>query len=434
MNERRKLLMVSFFYPPDPAVGGLRVAKFAQYLPESGWHPTVLTARTAAGDSAEHPAHVDATRFISPWRLLSPKRRGIGVAGGTALRERAGRGGVVSSAAYSALRHVLPMSSVRMPDATLGWVPFAVAQGRRLLDSADFHAILSSSGPPSSHVVAARLQRHSGLPWIADYRDSWSDNHWDVRIGPFRRLERRLERRVLRRASLLTTVAPALAEQLETLHAKNVEVVYNGFDPADYPSVPKPANGFTVVYVGTLNRPNQNPEPVFQALAQLNSRPDLDLDRLRFQLCFLGTASGAVADLARQHRVSQWVRHEPAVPHHESLARQAGATALLFLGWSDPHAGVVTAKLFEYLGARRPILAVGTAGGSVSRILRECGLPDLSNDPPAIAARLEGWLREFAESGTLKPPASSEAVARYTRRAQTRRMADLLDGLSRGRS
>jgi len=428
MSEARRVLIVSFFYPPDPAVGGRRVAKFVQYLPDFGWAPTVLTARTVADTwSAKTAGPVHATRFVSPWKLIPTPGAEQQSDEPIALRERLGRGGPFARGLYTAMRHVLPMSSVRMPDATLGWVPFAVGEGRRLLASDRFDAILSSSGPPSSHLVAARLQRYSGLPWVADYRDLWSDNAWDARVRPFRWLESHFERAVLRRASRITTVAPGWANRLSALHGKPADVVYNGFDPDDYPATARRGSGFVITYVGTLIRPQQNPEPLFAAVAQLARRPDLDLDAAGFQIELLGTAAGAIAGLAERHSVERWVRHVPAVPYRESLARQATATALLFLGWQDPAAGWLSAKLFEYLGAGRPVLAVGPPGGEPSRILQECGMPDLSDDPGQIAARLASWLEEFARSGTVRLEPDKEAIARYTRRAQTGRLARLLD-------
>lgn len=431
MSETRRVLVVSFFYPPDPAVGGRRVAKFVQYLPEFGWAPTVLTARTVGDAStAKTAAPVHATRFVSPWKLIPGRHAEQQSDEPIALRERLGRGGPIARGLYTAMRHVLPMSSVRMPDATLGWVPFAIAEGRRLLARETFDAILSSSGPPSSHLVAARLQRGSGLPWIADYRDLWSDNHWDTRIPPFRWLERRLERAVLRAAGCITTVAPGWAERLSALHDKPADVVYNGFDPADYPATTRPGSRFVITYVGTLIRPQQNPEPLFAALAQLARRSNLDLERAGFQIEFLGTAPAAIAGLAERHGVERWVRLLPAVPYRESLAHQATATVLLFVGWQDPAAGWLSAKLFEYLGARRPILAVGPPGGDASRILRECGMPDLCEDPQGIAARLASWLEEFARSGTVRVEPEVQAVARYTRQAQTGHLARLLDRVS----
>ena len=422
----RRVLVVSFFYPPDPAVGGRRVAKFVEYLPQCGWEPTVLTARTVEPASRPPSAgRVHATRFFSLWKLL-PRQRAAAVPT-PSLHERAARGGPIRRHTYGALRHLLPMSSVRMPDATLGWVPYAATEGQRLLEAGGFDAILSSAGPPSSHFVAARLQRASGLPWIADYRDLWSDNHWDARVAPFRWAERQLERRVLRRATLLTTVGPAWARRLADLHGKPVQVVFNGFDPRDYPAQVQPAAGFSITYVGSLYWPDQNPEPLFAALASLKERSGIDPGALGFELRFLGTEPGPIPSLAEKHGVNSWVRFVPGVPHAESLARQAASTALLFLGWRDPAEGFISAKIFEYLGAGRPILAVGPPGGAISEILEECKIAYLTEDPGEIATRLEGWLREFERAGALPARQDAAAVARYTRQAQTERLAGLLE-------
>ncbi len=426
MSESRRLLVVSYFYPPDPAVGGRRVAKFVQYLPEFGWAPTVLTARTIDAPPHAGDVPVHATRSPSPWSRRA-RNAPAGDAKTGSLRERLGRGGRLKRGLYFALRHALPMSSVRMPDATLGWVRPAVAEGKLILAEGHFDAIVSSSGPPSSHIVAARLQRHSGLPWVADYRDLWSDNHWDMRVAPFRWLERRLERRVLRGASALTTVAPTWARHLEQLHNRPVEVVFNGFDPQDYPPAASPASSCVIIYSGPLLRPGQRPEPLSSAIAHLAAR--LDLESCGFEPQFLGTAPGIVEPLAQRHGVARWVRLLPSVPYHESLARQAAASALLFLGWADPAQGWLSAKLFEYLGAGRPILAVGPQGGDASRILHECGLADLTEDPSHIADLLEGWVREFQHSGAPSVELDQAAVSGYTRRSQTERLARLLDRL-----
>jgi glycosyltransferase involved in cell wall biosynthesis len=321
-----------------------------------------------------------------------------------------------------------------MPDATIGWLPYAVDRGRQLLAEGGFDAIFSSSGPPSSHIVAARLQRASGLPWIADYRDLWSGNHWDYRVAPFRWVERGFERRILRNASLLTTVSSTLAKRLADLHLKPAEVVFNGFDPADYPEAPAPDPDFTVTYVGSLYWPDQDPAPLLAAVALVKDRPGIDLDGLGFCLQFLGTEPAGLPALAQRHGVDRWVRFAPGVPHPQSLARQTSSTALAFLGWSDPNAGIISAKIFEYLGAGRPIIAVGPPGGATSEILRKCGMSDLSNDPQQIAHRLESWLLQFQQSRTLSFNRDPDAIAAYTRRAQTGRLAGLLDRVSRGES
>jgi glycosyltransferase involved in cell wall biosynthesis len=428
MNELRRVLVVSYFFPPDPAVGGLRISKFAEYLPEFGWQPTILTAHTVDGD--DPGKHVYATPYFSPW-----KRRQAAKPDSDAhqpftpsLRDRTRRGRV-SQATYSALRHVLPMSSVRMPDATLGWVPYAVSQGKRLLGDHSFAAIFSSAGPPSSHIVAARLQRASGLPWIADYRDLWSDNHWDTRIGVFRRVERLYERRTLRNAAMLTSVGPAWAQRLAALHDKTTEVIYNGFDPADYPAARPQVDDFVITYVGSLYYPNQMPEPFFEALSLLNDGGTAWPPN--FKVRFLGTEPGTVNQLAQRYGLERWVDIAPPVPHSKSLALQALSTALLYVGWCDPAEGFISAKIFEYMGTGRPVLAVGPPGGSISEILRECGIDDLSDNPAEIAARLESWIEEFKNHRRLSPQSDRNAAAKYTRRAQTERLARLLDRVAK---
>lgn len=429
MKPDRRVLLVSFFYPPDPAIGGRRVAKLSQYLPEAGWQPYVLTARGRGSEEVPPGVDVHATPFLTPW----PGRRAPSTGGADRrepLRDRTQDAGPVARTAYQALRHVLPMSSVRMPDATLGWVPYALKKGRSLLSRWSFDAIVSSCGPPSSHIVAARLQRSSGLPWVADYRDLWSDNHWDTRVAPFRWLERKFERRVLGRAAALTTVSPNWGERLAELHGKPVEIIYNGFDPSDYPDPVAPEARLLITYVGSLYWPHQNPEPLFLAVKQLANRPGIDLNAVGFEVRFLGSPAGVIQQLARRHRVEDWVRRTEPVSHRDSLAQQRGSAALLFLGWRAASSGFISAKIFEYLGAQRPILAVGPPGGDISSLLEECGLPDLSADPGVIAARLEAWIREFHRNGQIAGGPDPARVARYTRRAQTLELGRLLEGLT----
>jgi glycosyltransferase involved in cell wall biosynthesis len=433
MSGPHRVLLVSFFYPPDPAVGGLRVAKFARYLPDFGWDPTVLTARTADGAAPDPRVH--SAHFASPWRVLRRHQPAAhaGQPPPVSLRERAAGGGPMARHAYAALRHLLPMSSVRMPDATSGWIRHAVALGRELLRAQPFDAIFSSAGPPSSHRVAARLQRISGLPWIADYRDLWSDNHWDARVPPFRWIERRIERRVLRRATQLTTVGSAWAARLARLHDKPVQVIYNGYDPSDYPPGPPPASRFEIIYIGSLYYPDQSPTPLFEAMARLNEMGTAPASP-RLHVRFVGTESAPLASLARRYGISDQVHFSPAVPHTQSLALQTAATALLYLGWREPAQGFISAKIFEYLGAGRPILAVGPPGGEISHILQACGLDDLTADPPTIADRLQLWLRELDRHGALTPRRPGPNAADYTRQAQTGRLAGLLDRLANRQS
>lgn len=426
MTLRRRVLLVSFFYPPNPAVGGRRAAGFAEHLPEFGWDATVLTAGVPRADVSQEGERSRTEVHRVPHRTSRRVRPGSGVRARRTLQEH------LSISAprrllYRALRHVLPLSPVRMPDATLGWVRRAVLDGRRILDGGEFAAILSSCGPPSSHLIASRLQRISGLPWIADYRDLWSGNHWDRRLAPFEWLERRLERRTLSGASHLTTVSHGMAARLMDLHGKPVDVIYNGFEPERYPKQPPPPPGFRVTYVGSLYWPQQDPTPLLRALAKIRDRKGIDLSECGLELRFIGTPPSVVTPLVAQFELEDLVRVLPPVPHDESLAEQARSTVLLYVGWDDPERDIVAAKLFEYLGANRPILSIGPRGGTVSQILNEARLPDLTRDPDRVVSVLMRWILQFGREGDVLDRPEGRVRCRYTRRAQTGRLARVLD-------
>ena len=458
--RRRRVLLVSFFFPPDPAVGGQRIWNFARYLPEFGWDPVVLTSdRPQFGTTADTEVPVHRARFYSFFEAVHPPDRpggGRDAASGGRSPASGGRsaasGAPTSSmrhraltsrwkgALYRGVRHFLPMSVDRMPDATLGWVPDAVSTGARLLRDGSFDAIFSSHGPPSSHMVAAALARKSGLPWVADFRDLWSENHADPRVGPFRWVERRLERRVLRRAAALSVVSPPWARVLEGIHGKRVEVVYNGFAPGEFGSggggdrseAGAAAEGGSlrgrlgILFVGTLHPRGHDLRPLMGALATLQGEMSQEMDRASLQVEFLGTDPSAVLPWAEKHEVTRWVSVLPAVPRTDAVTRQTRATALLHVAWSG-RKGLVPAKLFEYMGAGRPILAIGPGGGPDEEILSECGAGALLPDSAAVASRLREWIGQFLKEGTLPSTTDPSAALAYTRKAQTGRLAALLN-------
>lgn len=416
-----RLLLVSYYFPPANTIGALRAGKLAKYLPDHGWEPWILTLRDGLFASAGAlPVEVPAQRVLRAdlGRLatrLAERRRGRTGGGGAG---RPGRGVWVR---FSAL-----FSDVRFPDRALPWCLPAIARGSELLRRERFDAIVSSHGPPSSHLVAAVLARRFRLPWVADFRDLWSGNHVHIRAGLPLRLETMLERRVLGRAVALTTVSAPLARRLAALHSKPVSVLPNGFDAADYAGEPPPerADSFVIVYTGTVYPGKQDPGPVLAAVAALGAQG------VRIELHFYGSDAPPLAAQAQACGAGAYLHLHPAIPHREAVARQQAADALLLLAWTDPGSdGVYTGKVFEYLGARRPILATGPGGGVIERLLADTGAGTLVRDRAAAVARLRELLRQKRECGTTRLPERAETLQLYTRRYQAGVLARLLEGV-----
>jgi hypothetical protein len=278
----------------------------------------------------------------------------------------------------------------------------------------------------ASHVIGSVLSRWTDIPWVADYRDLWTNNHGVVYPRWVDKLECVLEKWVLKPADVLTTVSEALAAHLRILHNKQVEVVTNGFDEDDFDQPVTLLKPFTITYTGQADLKVLNPSPLFAAMTQLQA--DGFITPETFSVRFFGPSRGpTLSALAEQHGVAPYVRVEGSIPYAESLRRQKESTALLMLNWSGrPAEGILSSKLFEYLGAGRPILAVGPRDPGVSAILAETQAGWWSDNPAEIAGQLREWITWYDRLGDLPLQMDKRKVAKFSRRAQTHILADIL--------
>lgn len=426
----RRILMISYFFAPQATVGATRTVKFYEYLPLFGWEPYVLTVDTVDSQSGPALPQVMRTKYINPWHWHTKKtEQQLSSNKPTptpSLREVSFKS-PLRRKLYFLLRHVLPMSSVRMPDATLGWYPFAVRTGLSLLQSQKFDAIWSTTGPPTSHLVAAKLHSITGIPWVADYRDLWSGYYQEARLSLFTKLETKLERSVLSEAELLTTVSRGLAQNLSRLHQKPVQIIYNGYDDIASDNTPEQQTEFTIRYTGSLYPEKQDIRPLFEALARLR------LCNPSVQLCieFVGTERAWLVSLARTYNLEATIKFRGSVSREKATALQQSATALLLLGWNDDvmQPGVLPVKMFEYMRTGRPILEIGTDNSESAMILRHCHAGVSLQEPEAIQRILLAWWDEFQDKGKINWNTNMEQVTIFSRRTQTQKLAENLHNL-----
>ncbi len=382
----RKLLLLAYHYPPEPAAGARRPGFLARYLPEFGWDVTVLTrplGLRAPGERAEDPhalaAPVLGARFERRMRSALGARDACAPAGGR-----------------SRVRELLRQARAMLlfPDRAAPWLPGAVATGLRATARTRYDAIASTAMPASTHVAAAIVAAVRGLPWIADYRDLWSGNPY-LRYGPIRTwLESVLERRLLRRARTVTTISAALAAQLETLLERPVRVIPNGYDPAEWePLRALDPNAFQLCYTGSLYDGERSPELLFEALAALQREGD---DAAATRVFFFGPNSDRVGELARRHGVESIVEQRGVVPRDRALAAQRTASNLLIFLSRDPATyDELGSKVFEYAGARRPVLAFGPRQSALRPYVDRHALGWYASDLEEAKAALRQAHRRF---------------------------------------
>lgn len=424
----KRMLMITYYFPPRPGVASLRLRGLAKYLPDYGWEPVILTA--ALPGDPEHRFKVVQTSY--PGDATALWKRKMGLASNKGLQEQLGmpraiREGKASFISISRMVN-LGKAIVAYPDDQKHWYPFAVNVGHDLLKKERFNVLLSSSGPVICHLIAKELKKRHGILWVADLRDLWTQNHY-YPYGPVRRLfERRLEVKTLSTADVLVTVSEPLAQKLQLLHrGKPVTAIPNGYDPDEIASAPL-TKEFTITYTGQLYRGKRDPAPLLRVIAELFSEGQLDRQAVKVR--FYGTTEYWLEKEIERFGLEDVVSLNPQVPRSLALERQRESQVLLLLNWDDPREiGVYTGKLFEYLAARRPILAVGGLRGVVTELLEETRAGVHASGYEQLKHALVELYEQYRTHGYVPYRGCEEQIAKYSHREMARHFAYVLDSL-----
>ena len=401
----KRVLFLAFYFPPRNNIACYRTGCFAKYLPESGWAPTVLCQDWPLDRQDSDPEFVgNLPETVKVVRVAAPPERGF----------------------YQRilLRKFAPYFWPHR--APIMWWRDARRKMLSILQTTNFHAIIGTSDPLTPLTLADEAATIAGLPWIADMRDCLNVQ----RFGSWykRAFFRRQERRLCRKADQLITVSEGLASVLRDLSGRPVSVIHNGFDPMLIPlKKPAPRQKFTILYAGTLVPGAQDPKPLFEALQFCFAFKQLKPNDVEVQ--FLGTPAGPIDRALAKIHMKPMVRVLPRVTHREALEAQMAAAVLLLLAYG-PAKGVMTGKIFDYLAAGRPILAVPDDGETTAAVLKSTGAGLALTDPTMIARQLVEWYGRWQADPGFKLERNENEIARYSRRTQTTQLASLLDQIS----
>jgi len=417
----RKLLLVSYYFPPLAGSGVFRPLRMSRCLPRHGWEVTVLTVSARArvlkdpGLVAEVPAgvRVERTSSIEPRvPLIVLHRLGL---------------------------HALARSIERwflVPDDQRGWVPFATRRGLRLHRIDPFDAVVSTAGPYSAHLVGRALHRKTGLPWVADFRDEWTTNPYLRRRYPtpwHLRFNQRLERSVLTEADRVVCVSAPWLETLRSLVPDQPDTKFcvhpNGYDAAHFPSAPPPSpDRFRIIYTGTFYG-HRSPEAFLEALRRVVAARRVPRDELH--VVFIGhTGSGPSF-----HDLSTGIlRVVGQIPYSEALRYLHDAAVLLLVIPNEGGRGNHTGKLFDYLASGRPILALAPESNVAADLIvaTRSGRVAPPDAPDIIADAIVAMYGDWKNGRTLRDQ-DRNAIAAYEADAQAERYARLLDEISGSR-
>lgn len=381
-------LFISYHYPPSHQVGYERVLKFRKHLPAFGYKTLVLGSRVL-GASRE-----DRTQGVyRPWEPALVYRYIMKKALRSGLPSIGTAGSISENTRFRAVRNWL-IEWLMIPDLQIPWLPGAVWLGMQTIRRENVDIIVSSSGPETNHLVGLCLSRLTGVPLVADFRDGWMFEPLKgfLRANRARRtIDGRLERLVVSKAAAITTVSDPLTDYFRKLYdlpPERVVTITNGYDPDDWRGVhpaPRRDNTFRIVHTGAFgsSRVFIDPRPLLEALRRLPVGV-----RNQIELLLIGDLKEAERRMISGLDLKGIVSAIPPVPRSESLGYQLSSDILLLVAGADR--SVATSKLYEYLYARRPILAITDQGTAAAAIVRQAqaGLVTDPVDPAGIVASI----------------------------------------------
>lgn len=409
------VLIVTRNFVPTSHVSVERAMKLAKYLPEFGWRPTVLTGARPNVGLPEDPELLAQVAGVEVIRVRVPEF--------SMFYDSSAKGHPTAEAQRgSPMRGILHPKAWMVPDSQLLWYPFAVRAAMRHARTARWDAVVATSFPPTAILIAHTIASRLRIPYVTDFRDSWTRYHQAPRRpAPLAELERRLEARMIRGAAAVVAVDGRIVEhalsRIVPADRPPLHVIQNGYDEDDFRgAVPAELPPFSIVHTGQLRR---SPRPLWEALSHaLHQRPEL---RGRLHLWQIGFVDPrAIPDLeAPPPGVT--VHHIPPVPQREAISYMLGADLLLV----EEFESIMPSKTLQYLRASRPILAFLEEGGVIRDVLQP--MPQAHMVGRDEAERAGALIAELAANPPGRDSEPNPAVARYSRREIARRFAAVLD-------
>ena len=440
-----KILVVSWYMPPFGTMGALRVGKFCKFLDQQGHDVRVLSCadlpfektlplefpedrinRTGSLDINAIPKAVQKLRVA----LRGNRLDSASVVSSVAL-ETAGPPPSMGTSAAPPTAPARPglakrtLRSLRVayqalfnfPDSQIGWYWAGAKGGRAMVEGWRPDVLFASAPPFTSLMIARTLAKRTGVPLVVEYRDRLTEDPYSTRSSSVRKkFERLLEDWWMKQAAAIVTVSEPWAEDYRARFGLPVLSVYNGYDPDDFPAdYPRKATDpgiLNIVYTGILYQERRDPTPLLKAIKLMGD------EGRNIRVSFYGANRDELTEMAVEQNVLSQVDIHDKVPYQQSIDCQMNADILLLLQWNNRREqGNVPGKVFEYLGARRPVLGLGLEDGVPARILAERNAGIVVNDPMLIAEHLKKWLAEKRSKGEI-PLVPLSAQQGYSRPEQ----------------
>jgi len=430
----KKVLIITYYWPPSGGAGVQRWLKFVKYLRQFGWEPVVYTAENPEYPVADYtlekdiPANLEVlkTRVWEPYDIY---KKFVGLKKGDKinaafLTEK-------KKPKFTEKIAVWIRGNFFIPDARKFWIKPSIKFLSQYLEKNPVDAMVSTGPPHSMHRIAVGLKIKFNLPWIADFRDPWTkiDFYGDLHLSSFAdHLHKKMEMETLQKADRVVVISEGMKNEFQEIFQRDYEVITNGFDEDDLPEIfPEPDKKFSIAHIGSLVK-SRNPEILWKVLRELADQHPGFAEDLEIKL--VGKVDFFVTQSIEKYNLTTFVKKIDYLPHTAVIQEQLKSQVLLLLINNTPNArSILTGKFFEYMATHRPILCIGPADGDAANIILEtnCGLVSGFEDEKGLKENVMGLFSDFKKGMISSQP---KTIEHYSRKKLTEKLALILNSES----
>lgn len=430
---RRKVLIISYYWPPSGGAGVQRWVKFTKYLRDFGWEPIIYTPENPEFPSIDHSFEKDIpadVRVIKKkiWEPYNIYRIATG------KKNEKINAGFISENKKQGFKDKLSIwirGNFLIPDPRRFWIRPSVKFLHQYLQQHPVDAIITTGPPHSMHMIGLGLkQKNNNLKWIADFRDPWTniDFYKELNLSFISdKIHHYYEQKVVHSVDAMLVVSKGMEQEFKEMNPRFLQVIQNGYDDADTDNLECTLDAkFTISHIGTLNAA-RNPKTLWKALSALTQEDDKFKNDLVIQL--IGKVDFSVIEDIQYFGLTDNLIKIDYIPHQQAIEKQKSSQLLLLLiNNSGNAAGILTGKFFEYLAAKRPILGFGPSGGDAAEVLNETGagvmidFDDVENSKVRIASFYQQY-----QNNSLR--IDSKSIEQYSRKSLTGELAKVLNNL-----
>lgn len=433
----KKVLVISYYWPPSGGSGVQRWVKFSKYLPSQGWQPVVYTPENpellARDESlaADVSPQTEVIRrpILEPygiWNAIRGAKKGGNVGAKTEVNPiNSGKKSIGQRAA------MWIRGNLFIPDPRCLWIGPSVRFLKKYLKEHPVDVIVSTGPPHSMHLIARKLSKATGLPWVADFRDPWTRMFYfkHLHLGKWAlKKHQKLEKAVLDDATTVIAVSPLVKKEFEEMTSTPVALITNGFDQGDIECTPVCGDGyFNITHTG-LFASDGNPDILWKVLADLCLEDKTFAEKLRIRLA--GKTDNEIISSIREAGLSGNLVDLGYQPHSAAVREQRSSSLLILPLRKEPeYKATLPGKLFEYLASERPILGIGQKDGAMAAIIADTATGEMADweEYDVMKAYIKRVWEDFLEG---KASVTPKGIERYSRKELTVRLATLLDSLT----